>query len=1043
MNPHYNTDKRSSSSGTSAYSGSAASSSSMHEGQNWHQQQQQQARIANGLANTGSLLLKRPLSLSNLLQSHNPTAAPSVPYKPQLSNGTFPTSSNSAPIIIPPHPSQSSSSSFAFQQHTSRDDLVQSPTGSVQSFGSTSTASAVSVNASSLGFANKVILPTNEHGVRQRINIVPATRLASGGSRPSSTHNTSLLSQSNYYQSEGESESVAGTADQQRKKKNRQSNLSLLSTASTSSSQYPPPRGLFQENMNSHSLRSVSEDSTMLFKPGSRSASPAPVLDIRSAPSNYALPAKPQAQTQKYNMHPSFDPADKSPSDPRTPQKHAHTYHGQTFSESSLASSSSTNLTHSPSFGSDSMYHTTPASSKPSPHSASSSASFTQTSRMHLPKALLPGGYDFSPTPSNNTLVSRETYETASAGDRSYDRSGSPAPRGLGIGQQQHQHQQQSQDAANFAYMRDRSASVPRTVSDFGSSGRTSEADDESTLSRPALPSSSNGVHHQSQSSSLSGHSIKANFNPQQQQAQPRSESRLRKSEDSGGDTEEEEEDVAPLISPIPPKLDMDFGMASFSLDIDFGESFTSDKLSAGLSSSDRGNSGSGAGGGFLSSFSSSSPFATSRSAPDFLSRSFDPTPTRSVHPIASTSALAQAPVIRQEGPKRQESAPEVRTGSGQYDLGLGWGFPSTKRISQTASNSDQQSSTSVEPSLLSASTLRGSDTDTTPKASMSPSAFSSDTSFKPLQQLKQSSPLQQLSFAAGSIAKEDHSAESMRDALQAGLHSRSSSAASSLGNQSTFEDRLNKLQQRSDTPLSFTSSQFSRPASSLLDANGSRQLNADTREGESRRTTMSSGEHQSQNQAGIAGKASTQKLRPNLGNNNLNSARLSMNKNLPPVPPPESTEAGPSPGHMSRPSLTQLRLQDKQSAEASALARPAPHRTRSDSSASSNSTASATRPFQQQIGGQDRTNPPSVHTRSRSSTLERQLPQQSDLPSGQALRGHHGSSASAHGKLEMVDTGSSSKPAAPLRPQVNKKHLHSQRRADQERSSHREATCG
>jgi hypothetical protein len=264
-----------------------------------------------------------------------------------------------------------------------------------------------------------------------------------------------------------------------------------------------------------------------------------------------------------------------------------------------------------------------------------------------------------------------------------------------------------------------------------------------------------------------------------------------------------------------------------------------------------------------------------------------------------------------------------------------------------------------------------------------------------------------------------------MRDALQAGLHSRSSSAASSLGNQGTFEDRLNKLQQRSDTPLSFTSSQFSRPASSLLEANGSRQLNADTREGESKRTTMSSGEHQSQNQAGIASKASTQKLRPNLGNNSLNSARLSMNKNLPPVPPPESTEAGPNPGDMSRPSLTQLRLQDKQSAEAAALARPAPHRTRSDSSASSNSTASATRPFQQQIGGQDRTNPPSVHTRSRSSTLERQLPQQTDLPSGQALRGHHGSSASAHGKLEMVDTGSSSKPAAPLRPQVNKKHLH------------------
>lgn len=466
---------------------------------------------------------------------------------------------------------------------------------------------------------------------------------------------------------------------------------------------------------------------------------------------------------------------------------------------------------------------------RPNAPFTSHSAKPSRTHLANLPKSLIPGGYDFSPT-------STSAHESP------------PYPR----------HHQTSAPASAFAFARDRSASVPRTVSSTEDDSSRSSIDQTREGSRmPTLhevDATFVTAKHTLESASLrtnrgddSGH---AQFISAFSNSSHPASSRQSTEEENASMLSHDA--VAPLISPIPPKLDLDFGNSSgFSLDFggDFGGSL-------GLTF------GSGAGGG--SAAYQRGDFGESRLA------------SKAPHSPAIATTI---------GPTKQGGEAELETRDTKSTMAS---FLSLQ--DSTLSSQDDDSNFL----FLADSAVEGP-----------PMSANSDCTLQSLQRQNRAD----ISAKAKPVDQQQQVTSNAKRIPEADPASRKglliSSPEMTIPASTTNQQASQPIAAiRSESPASFISmSSVSRPLSSLSTGNPSisdfslarkRLLDNSAYKQEyassddSKRTTLSSGE---QVQFKTSQNSSVANL-PNQGAQHNANVRASFNKSLPPVPPKSPSQA-------------------------------------------------------------------------------------------------------------------------------------------------------
>lgn len=389
---------------------------------------------------------------------------------------------------------------------------------------SASIRSVSSSHAAPAQRATKVALPANDRGVRTRVNIVgPPARgpysNAAERQRPASSSSAHLLS------------TVAGSgADHQHRSSSDSARYASTSSSSSAITQGEPRRFSNLSHINQTTSASAGHPVFSMLSTANRR-----VLPEHSAHSTgsheqaYTFPARLNGQSRQAAHSPG----------PHTPDHRSASTFPLGHSNNSSSASVHPYTPSGPATGAaGGSVYSTPASSvsRPSPN-ASVSYSAKAPHLQNLPKSLIPGGYDFSP-------ASASTHEShAQAGNQQ-------TPQGS------------ADTTIPFSFMRDRSASVPRTVSSLGDSERSSSED-----FHRQFPIANNGS-----SAHDSGHAYASNGSDTSTTAS-RTLQNGRASHE--GRDSEEAGFTMPQISPVPPKLDLDFG--NFSLD--FGSSFGSGSL--------------------------------------------------------------------------------------------------------------------------------------------------------------------------------------------------------------------------------------------------------------------------------------------------------------------------------------------------------------------------------------------------------------------------------------------------------------------------------
>ena len=539
-------------------------------------------------------------------------------------------------------------------------------------YASSSSRSSTSMHSASAGDtistrANKVLLPINEHGIRTRVNILPAkslnqrvSTLSTNKSRPTSLQTIASID------GKGDSD-YADRRDLATKDPRRQSNLSMFDSQSRISHNVNDILSKTRRNVSESAITTLHQRMTSpdALDSGNRSVS-----DSRA--SAYIFPGRPDVRKNENLSHNnafirSFTLAHHQYSS-FTSENEQHqqvmpqsiTPHGQDHSNSSPSSSSVLDSSYLDST-STSIY-TTPSSSKVSPNFVASHDSiniFSKTTRKYIPKTLIPGGYD---SPSGSSIGTRHTF-LPPVPDQSplklygkYDNLG--------------RYYIDSEEDDAEGHMRDRSASVPRTVSDIDedSSGKTEDEVFQQPLG--VVPSGSTP--------------LEPTLTSGQVYPYPDSAARLNRSieQDHFAPSQLQKASTVPPISRIPPKLDIDFGSQSLlSLDLDFGRPF--DAVN----------------------------FSTLKGPFDY---GFD-----SKHPKFGHHDMTLPLASHRD--RIQEKSPELPSGKSivlaKLDLGLGWGFPPASRLSNGPRTSPLSDDSKVQSKLYSS---LSPDFIATPKASIS-----------------------------------------------------------------------------------------------------------------------------------------------------------------------------------------------------------------------------------------------------------------------------------------------------------------------------------
>lgn len=806
-------------------------------------------------------------------------------------------------------------------QHHDYDRFAASPTGSSYSIASSSTATSATFPST----ARSVLLPQNGHGVRTRVNILSASD-ALAASKPA----TKVRSVSS------DSRVSSDTAATRLKEQHLHPQVENIGRQSPRLSSHidPPPRvqsasanhsinRVMQNGSNalngSHSDSTSSYDGRRAVSDSNSTARPALNTVPAAGTSGYRFPA-PTSRTYDDNHTYTYGSSSTSAAVRGALVKAATTPAGGSDGTSefgnlraqpsssimngsgmssyaplpSLAGSSANHLAQSgmnasrrPTFDtppppselqqqhppyrrshtSDEIY--APASTvtpwEPSSDGAlsRSNAAFTshssKPSRTHLtniPKSLIPGGYDFSPS-SASTHDSSHQYSRPS-------------------------HQASSSSASAFAFARDRSASVPRTVSSLGNDSNRSSLDYQNQHQQhhhqipnmPVIDASyqtakqtlENGSMHITSQGDDSGHAqLTSAFSSSSHNASSRQST---EEENASAMSHDGVPVVAPLISPIPPKLDLDFGNSS-AFSLDFGSDFGG-SLGLSLGSSTAGISSSSLGLSF-GDFGTSSSTAAAR--PALLPVSSAPQSghgaeanVREKNDSTATTTMSSFLSLQDSTVSTHDSDSSLFLAGGLLDIPpLSGESDSTVKpehselhhAQQTSAEEGAKSSRALSP----AKSAQKSPLETSPTVA-SPNQGASDST---------------------TLATSSHAA--VETVLPAQSSTRSQSRTDNGG--------------RSELPASFISStSFSRPASSLFMGNNAgasesgttrkRLLENPAYKGDytasddSKRTTLSSAE---QFTVKTSNNSSSANL-PSQGVQQNSNARASFNKSLPPVPP-------------------------------------------------------------------------------------------------------------------------------------------------------------
>ncbi|KAL7010389.1 hypothetical protein EMMF5_000413 [Cystobasidiomycetes sp. EMM_F5] len=959
--------------------------------------------------------LNRPVSLGSLLLSRN-TSRSGLPHSKGLQSITG--------LHVP-----------------SSDDNVRpvSPSGSVHSVRSASSGTTLNQTASSISSythqqATKVILPTNQHGIRTRVNILPghkAGQHATTKGRPTSSSSNHLLyspplpvisphrhslDASHLLDQEIQSLSFQIEADNQR------------------------------IHHGDAPLRSLSEGSSTNALKFTSTAEP-PLAGMPGRHADYAFPQRSNTATDMDylpTVHPDHYATAFQSSSPRTPmlppfarsdsQNTVYDHQSKPSHSSSLNSNNSGGQNRSLSSLNTSMTtmssvyetprgmdavsnHSSPATSTPIaaqlrgipmaliPGRGGSTAHSRQPSHQNSARPFLPGSYDFSPSSSLTASNPYDAYNQSpsgistagpsrpsiSFGDMSNSRNGSPSIN--------------TNTPQTFGFGRDRSASVPRTVSSLDDgSDRFPSRDSQDDQSKSSIyadsrrPSGSQlGI------ASLAPINVKSSYGDPDMPLDERistdhvhHDSIAEADEHESNDVAAEEDPtitVRPIlptrtlspISPIAPKLDLDFGNSLSTFAFDFG-SF--DSLGIGT-----GNAATAA-----------IPATTA-----------NPTHTKTADPISQKPAtstfdflsqpLAAPPLNFSLDSDAATTHSALRAQLQSQSLGLGLGFPPLSRM--TAAALDKPQAATLSESILASNTQvnipesgisrkRGESEDDKPLASMIASK-------SPLTELVNgfrdaSKPAVTTSLLTegflGSSAKPIQSAPRPAETSKPS-YSRKDSAVGSHSGRSTSLSRP-------QSPESRSSSTISRPESSLLGRyrpnDQNRPLIADDHSSDgSRRTTLSSQETFAKLPVRpLVDPASLQRAPSALS---MTSVRLSINKSLPPVPSKEdAVDDGHLEGFVSHHSrIPSDRESQRDTAPGPALGLDRNARLQPVDAAQSSSSRTS---ISQQRGA---TQPLSIQQRrSRSSTLDRQ--KELDVMIVAPLRAPHGSADAATNKADLTD---------------------------------------
>ena len=801
----------------------------------------------------------------------------------------------------------------------------QGPGGSHSGYPSSRNKSILDSSSSSThplpARANKVLLPINEHGIRTRVNILPSSSFSqrdslyttTSSSRPISSYSAITMSENG----KDMTNSAYHTDSRENEVTQRHSISRLLNT------QILPLR--LEPDMPVSARRSISDSHLANLKqradvhalePGSsRSAS-----DSSARP--YKFPATPRnadftkesgvsnsASSSHYTPTQSLLPAE---SDQRkTSETHSETYKGPSYSQSSFSSFS---LGDSPRLGLNaSSFYTTPSSTKPSPQSYTSfdpNSTFGTSSRMAIRKSVTPGGYDSSPTSSSEAERKITARELSKPSTTIYERADNL----------NHPHADMS-DPSSAGFLRDRSASVPRTVSDLDEnwSGRVSEAE-EGVSVYPSLKSPNLSESEFSNAGAMQSSNVSHS-----QRLHP------------SGLTREHKEPLlrypqgvhtSPLISPVAPRLDIEFGdQSSFSLNLDFAMPHPDETTNTTKDGPRLVSLGAPASGNAMQT--------TQQFGQSFV-------PVKAIKEGSSKS------------PSKHGSKPEG------LRLGLGWGFPPTARLMQMEDTS-QDAELYENSSFGHTNRTTLSDASVTPKASLLPSTVLREASQPSFERTPGHGIVPSLQNSRDEIYKAAYPNHTVFRSYSGGL-----------------SNNPQRSHERSFTSESVGSSQFSRVSSSSVLHQTRQTSEHDDTESDSKRTTVPSKEHHT-----------VQNLDSALiqHSNASSSTRASINKSLPPVPLQDNLDMQAVArdiqtrnlrlGAISLSSPHSFGSNDIRSIPpsnyqrpVSSVARSVPQRSRSDSTASSLSAAASgsvqLQNHQYAYAGRS--------TRSRSSTLQRQL---------------------------------------------------------------------
>lgn len=666
--------------------------------------------------------------------------------------------------------------------------------------------------------ATKVALPLNDRGVRTRVNILsPPARAPHNAERqrPASSSSARLLS------------AVAGPSGEQQPRSSSDSARYASSAATSAAAVEEARRFSNLSHINQTTSVSTGHPVFNMVSAANRRIIPEHRVTPASAQEQpYTFPARPNGHMRHYA----------ATSGPRTPEHKNASSQAPGHSSNSSSASAHPYTASGPSSGqlgkalSNTSVYSTPASSISRPSPNASISQLNKASHLqNLPCSLIPGGYDFSP-------ASASAHESHGPNSSSTFRPDATV-------------------SVPFTYMRDRSASVPRTVSSLGESERSSSEDYHRQFPQAQTAHNDSGHGAVAAMSDISNLTFTT----------------VRQARDSHESEDAEHSTFSmPQISPVPPKLDLDFG--SFSLD--FGSSFGTGSLNLGTSFSD------------LSLLSIEKP-AFVEKPPSVRARSALPD-------IGSASSVVASATVQQSARPRPSDV---------LSLGVGFPPPRSGQIADTTRLLPVQGDTDNNTPLasLTASTLPLPETraasalpshsvesilELAPKA-VSPltrlaRSASNSSSLTDLTTLERTDSLRALDSA------EDDRTPKASSATQMTFTHPKDGTSILQGGLTSARPQLERSQSESPASASASRIEPSRPASSLLAHNSQQRLGSDRQRldsfdrSESKRTTLSSYEQHGQ---GLPATAQIHKgLHPQRGEQ-LGVARLSINKVLPAIP--------------------------------------------------------------------------------------------------------------------------------------------------------------